>query len=204
MEAEGELLLAGGGHSHSLVLRIWAMARRHWQRRPAARITLISRHSTAPYSGLVPALVAGLVGEQAGAIDLRRLCLVAGVTFVQAEITGLNLQTRELHLEARPSLRWDWLSLDVGAETNELAGAAMAVKPLDPFLEWCRQLDQTNLRIKGGGAAAVELALALRGRGLKPELLLRGAELHLGSRAANRVGVTRGTLEERRDPLAIL
>ena len=187
MEAEGELLLAGGGHSHSLVLRIWAMAGRHWQRRPAARITLISRHSTAPYSGLVPALVAGLVGEQAGAIDLRRLCLVAGVTFVQAEITGLNLQTRELQLEGRPSLRWDWLSLDVGAETNELAGAAMAVKPLDPFLEWCRQLDQPNLRIKGGGAAAVELALALRGRGLKPELLLRGAELHLGSRAANRV-----------------
>ena len=95
---------------------------------------------------------------------------------MQAAITGLNLQSRELHLEARPSLRWDWLSLDVGAETNELAGAAMAVKPLDPFLEWCRQLDQPNLRIKGGGAAAVELALALRGRRLKPVLLLRGAD----------------------------
>ncbi|MEB3326349.1 MAG: selenide, water dikinase SelD [Synechococcus sp.] len=187
MAPEGELLLAGGGHSHSLVLLIWAMAGRRSKRRPAARITLVNRQSTSFYSGLVPALVAGLVDEEACAVDLRRLCLMAGVAFVQAEVTGLNLQTGELHLEGRPSLRWDWLSLDVGAETKEFAGSAMAVKPLDPFLDWCRQLDQTNLRIRGGGAAAVELALALRGRGLGPELLLRGAELQLGSRAANRV-----------------
>jgi selenide,water dikinase len=189
MAAEGELLLAGGGHSHSLVLRIWAMAGHQSSHRPPARISLVSRRSTAAYSGLVPAHVAGLVTDQACAIDLRRLCLLAGVTFVQAEITGLDPQARELHLAGRPSLRWDWLSLDVGAETRDLAGAAMAVKPLEPFLQWCRHLDQTNLRIRGGGAAAVELALALRGRGLKPELLLRGGQLQLGSKAANRLGI---------------
>jgi selenide, water dikinase len=191
MAAEGRLVLAGGGHSHALVLRMWAMARGRANRRPAAQITLVSRHSTALYSGMVPGLVAGLYGTQACSIDLRRLCRLAQVTFVQAEITGLDPRARELQLEGRPSLRWDWLSLDVGADTVDSAHAAMAVKPLEPFLQWCGQQEQDSpgsLGIRGGGAAAVEVALALRARGLQPELLLRGTTLHLGSRAANRRG----------------
>jgi selenide,water dikinase len=194
MAAEGRLVLAGGGHSHALVLRMWAMARDQSGRRPPAQITLVSRHSTAFYSGMLPGLVAGLYNEPTCSIDLRRLCWLAQVTFVQAEITGLDPQARELQLEGRPSLRWDWLSLDVGAETIDTEHAAVAVKPLEPFLQWCAQQVQDtagaqgHLRIRGGGAAAVEVALALRGRGLQPELLLRGNDLHLGSTAANRLG----------------
>ena len=59
MAAEGRLVLAGGGHSHALVLRMWAMAGDQTDRRPSAQITLVSRHSTALYSGMVPGLVAG-------------------------------------------------------------------------------------------------------------------------------------------------
>ncbi|MEX0589008.1 MAG: FAD-dependent oxidoreductase, partial [Cyanobium sp.] len=188
MGPEVRLVLAGGGHSHALVLRLWAMGRRRPAARPNAHITLVSRQSTALYSGLVPALVAGLVDEQACAIDLRRLCLLAGVTFVQAEITGLDPQARELQLEGRPNLRWDWLSLDVGAETADVGDGAMAVKPLGPFLQWCAQRQPGSLRIRGGGAAAVEVALALRARGQHPELLLRSNRLALGSAAANRLG----------------
>ncbi|WP_411868582.1 selenide, water dikinase SelD [Vulcanococcus limneticus] len=199
------LVLAGGGHSHALVLRQWAM-------RPALRpartlITLVSRHSTALYSGMVPGLVAGLYRRDACAIDLRRLCAEAGVTFVRAEITGLRPQERELLLAGRPPLRFDRLSLDVGAVTAVGAGASeadgaggagespeawelpMPVKPLEPFLAWCQsRSSDVPLRIRGGGAAAVELALAFRARGLPARLLLRGEALHLGSRAANRAG----------------
>lgn len=194
MGADARLVLAGGGHSHALLLRMWAMARHRPDRRPQAQITLVSRRSTALYSGMVPGLVAGLYDEPTCAIDLRRLCLLASVTFVQAEITGLNPQTRELQLEGRPSLRWDWLSIDVGAETVDSEKAAVAVKPLEPFLQWCDQQEQSpaatqgSLRILGGGAAAVEVALALRSRGLQPELRLRGSALRLGSAAANRLG----------------
>lgn len=194
MAADARLVLAGGGHSHALLLRMWAMARGKPKRRPSAQITLVSRRSTALYSGMVPGLVAGLYDEPTCAIDLRRLCLLAHVTFVQAEITGLDPQARELQLEGRPSLRWDWLSLDVGAETVDTEHAAVAVKPLEPFLQWCAQQEQDptgtqrQLRIRGGGAAAVEVALALRSRGLHPALLLRGQTLHLGSVAANRLG----------------
>ena len=216
------LVLAGGGHTHALLLRRWLMRPRL---RPAhTLVTLVSRQSTAVYSGTLPALVAGLIAAEESAIDLRRLCTLAGVTFLRAEIVGLDPVARELRLEGRPPLRFDRLSLDVGAvtaggstepdaasrlgpdpngpmpnpsgtggtqPTGSRAGGdrGQPVKPLEPFLAWLSTLTPGSaLRIRGGGAAAVELALALRARGYGPRLLLRGQGLRLGSAAANRLG----------------
>ena len=161
----------------------------HPKRRPPGLITLVNRHSTALYSGMVPGLVAGLYSPEECAIDLRRLCALTGVSFVQAEITAVDLARQELVLAGRPPLAWDLLSLDVGAEVG--GSNALPVKPLEPFLAWCHGLEAPQATtILGGGAAAVEVALALRHRGLKPSLRLRGDQLHLGSRAANRLGKT--------------
>ena len=186
------LVLAGGGHSHALLLKRWIMRPRSRPARTA--VVLVNRTSTALYSGMVPGLVAGLYDAPACAIDLRELCRRAGVTFVQAEITGVDPELALLQLRGRPPLRFDRLSLDVGAQTRwaEAAGPApQRVKPLEPFLAWLRQRLATpetepDLAIRGGGAAAVELALALRARGLRPRLLLRGQGLHLGSASAHR------------------
>jgi selenide,water dikinase len=184
--ATRQLLLAGGGHSHALLLRTWAM--RPQTRPRQSRITLVSRQGGTLYSGVVPALVAGLRRPEACAIDLRSLCDRAEVAFVQAEITGLDPAQGELLLAGRPPLRFDALSLDVGAETAP-GGAGLAVKPLEPFLAWCAALPAgEGVRIRGGGAAAVELALALRARGQPVRLLLRGERLRLGSAAAGRAG----------------
>ncbi len=181
-----QLVLAGGGHSHALVLRLWAM---HPKRRPPGLITLVNRQSSALYSGKVPGLVAGLYSPEECAIDLKRLCALTGVSFVQAEITAVDLARQELVLAGRPPLAWDLLSLDVGAEVG--GSSALPVKPLEPILPWCHGLEAPQaITIHGGGAAAVEVALALRHRGLKPSLRLRGDQLHLGSRAANRLGKT--------------
>jgi selenide,water dikinase len=186
--ATRELLLAGGGHSHALLLRRWAM--RPQQRPAATRISLVSRHGSTLYSGLVPAVVAGLHPPQAAAIDLRQLCQRAGVVFVQAEIVGLDPLRRDLHLAGRPPLRFDVLSLDVGAVTATAGpGGGLAVKPLEPVLAWSAALPEGQpVRIRGGGAAAVELALALRARRHPVPLLLRGEGLQLGSAAAARAG----------------
>ena len=179
-----QLVLAGGGHSHALVLRLWAM---HPKRRPPGLITLVNRQSSALYSGMVPGLVAGLYSPEECAIDLRRLCTLTGVAFVQAEITAVDLARQELVLAGRPPLAWDLLSLDVGAEVG--GSSALPVKPLEPFLAWCQGLEAPQaISIHGGGAAAVEVAVALHHRGLKPSLRLRGEQLNLGSRAANRLG----------------
>jgi selenide,water dikinase len=193
-----QLLLAGGGHTHALVLLRWLM---HGDRPPGA-ITLVNRASTALYSGMLPGLVAGLYPREACSIDLRRLCSAVDVTLVIAEITGLSLENRHLLLADRPPLHWDWLSLDLGSTTRHLGSCAIGVKPLEPFLHWLDQRPDSSqpLRIRGGGAAAVELALALRGRnpGQAVELLLRGDALHLhppqalplGERLLHEAGVT--------------
>ena len=184
------LVLAGGGHSHALLLRLWLMQP---QLRPAQTLVLlVSRHSTALYSGMVPGLVGGLYGTDTASIDLRQLCQRAGVVFIQAEITGVDVAAGELQLQGRPSLRFDRLSLDVGAVTAvPLRAGEQPVKPLEPFLAWAearRAEPMSPLRLRGGGAAAVELALAWRARGLPVQLLLRGDHLRLGSVAANRLG----------------
>ena len=57
MSSAGPLLLAGGGHSHALLLKRWAMQPRL---RPDRLIVLINRCSTALYSGMVPGLIAGV------------------------------------------------------------------------------------------------------------------------------------------------
>jgi selenide,water dikinase len=177
------LLLAGGGHTHALVLRRWLM--RPQLRPPATRISLISRHSTLCYSGLVPAVLAGLEPASSCRLDLRRLCALAEVAFVRAEIVGLDPAARLLRLRGRPPLAFDRLSLDVGAVTPVAFGET-AVKPLEGLLSWCDHLPAGDVRLRGGGASALEVALALRARGAQPRLLLRGAALHLPSPAANR------------------
>ena len=118
MSAAGPLLLAGGGHSHALILKRWAMDP---TRRPARPVLLINRGSTALYSGMVPALIAGIDPPEAAAIDLRSLCDRAGVAFIQAEITGLDPIQRCLALAERPPLRFGVISLNVGAISRPTA-----------------------------------------------------------------------------------
>uniref|UniRef100_UPI0035197BE7 hypothetical protein n=1 Tax=Nioella sp. TaxID=1912091 RepID=UPI0035197BE7 len=49
-----DIVLVGGGHTHALVLRMWAMAPL-----PGVRLTLVNPGPTAPYSGMLPGHVAG-------------------------------------------------------------------------------------------------------------------------------------------------
>ena len=95
MKPKGPLLLAGGGHSHALLLKRWAMQP---QLRPDRMVVLINRYSTALYSGMVPSLIAGLVQHHDLAIDLRQLCERAGIAFLAAEIQGLDPDQQLLHL----------------------------------------------------------------------------------------------------------
>ena len=109
------LVLAGGGHSHALLLRRWAM---HPEKRPDGLVILVSQRSTTLYSGMVPGLIAGRYSLDEVSIDLRRLADQAGVALVIATITGIDLASRQLLLEQRPALRFDRLSLNVGAVTR--------------------------------------------------------------------------------------
>ena len=87
MTNPGLVVLAGGGHSHALVLKKWAMRP---NQRPARSIILVNRNSTTLYSGMVPGHIAGLYEREEMAIDLRALSERAGVAFAEAEITGVD------------------------------------------------------------------------------------------------------------------
>ena len=73
----GGLLLAGGGHSHALLLKRWAMKP---EQRPKQSITLVNRSCTALFSCLVPGFFAGIY-KRDQLVDLRQLCDRAGVAF---------------------------------------------------------------------------------------------------------------------------
>lgn len=167
------LLLAGGGHSHALLLRRWSMRP---QKRPQGLITLVSRSSTALYSGMVPGLIAGLYQRNQVEVDLRNLADQAGVALVIAEITGLDIAARHLQLLGRLDLPYDWLSLNLGAVTRTTPAAVdglVPIKPLEPALAYLQQQDlamtspavaSAPFWVVGSGLAAMETVLALRQR----------------------------------------
>ena len=177
--ASSPLILAGGGHSHALLLRRWAMRP---ELRPDRPITLVSSYGTALYSGMVPALIAGVVKRTEASINLRSLAQKAGVAFVQATVTGID-PPQGLQLRDRPDLGFGLVSLNLGSVTRRQGHLnAIAIKPLEPALKAIRAQDvlannpDTHpFHCVGAGLAAVEIALALRQRWpLRPLILHTG------------------------------
>jgi len=164
------MVLAGGGHSHALVLRMLAMDP------PLAwRVTLVSDVSHAPYSGMLPGLIGGAYAYDEAHIDLRRLCAAAGAVFVHSAVTGIEMTERRLLLADGPPLRYDVLSLNIGAEPAAvlpgLADHGIPVKPVGRLLVGWNALLATakadsdrerTVVVVGAGAGGVEFALAIR------------------------------------------
>lgn len=161
-----ELVLVGGGHSHALVLRRWAM-------KPLAgvRLTLISPQTMTPYSGMLPGLIAGHYGFEQTHIDLVKLSLWANVRFIQDKVTAIDAEAKILTLENRPEIEFDVVSIDTGSTPNQsIEGSAQystSVKPISDFYarwklieERARQQKINSLAVVGGGAGSVEVILA--------------------------------------------
>lgn len=160
-----DLVLIGGGHTHALVLRRWAMTPL-----PGARVTLINPGPTAPYSGMLPGFVAGHYSRSDLDIDLLRLARCAGARLVLGAATGLDLARREIHLAGRPPIGFDVASLDIGITSDMpdlpgFAGHAVPAKPLGPFAaRWQAFLagdGPAQVAVIGGGVAGAELAMAM-------------------------------------------
>ena len=169
-----DLVLIGGGHSHALVLKMWAM-----KPLPGVRLTLISPQVLTPYSGMLPGLIAGHYALEETHIDLSRLCRYANARFIQATVTGLDFSKKEIAFADRSPMGFDLLSINIGIGPNlRIPGAAEFATPVKPiagfYPRW--QAIKNDLRsqeslaknkkpyriaIVGGGAAGVELILAM-------------------------------------------
>lgn len=194
-----DLVLIGGGHSHALVLRKWAMAPL-----PGTRVTLIDPSPFATYSGMLPGYVAGHYRREDLNIDLVRLARAAGARFVPAPAEGIDLADGSVTVRGRPGLRFDVLSIDIGV-TSEMPAIpgfsrhAVPVKPLGPFAsEWAQFVDQVEtghlpaeVTVIGAGVAGAEIAMAMarRLRGVTTSVHIRMIEAStalrgLGDRSA--------------------
>ena len=165
------LLLLGGGHAHVQVLE--SLRKRALS---GAEVLLVTPFTRQIYSGMVPGLVAGHYQAGDCAIPLQPLADAATVPLRIGAAVHLDPETRRVRLADGQVLGYDWLSLDTGAamDRDRLPGArehALFVRPIEDFV---RHLDRLWARVAGGaadvpaevvlvggGAAGVELALAL-------------------------------------------
>lgn len=162
-----DLIFVGGGHSHALVLRKWAM-----NPLPGVRITLISPQTMTPYSGMLPGLISGHYSFAETHIDLVKLSLWANIRFIQDSVTAIDAETNTLELANRPSIQFDAVSIDIGSTPNQqIEGSAefsTPIKPISDFYQRWQQIQQKvqqnkikSLSVVGGGAGSVEVIMAM-------------------------------------------
>ncbi|MGF1515694.1 MAG: selenide, water dikinase SelD [Elainellaceae cyanobacterium] len=194
-----DLVLIGGGHSHAIVLKQFAM-----NPLPGVRLTLITDVSHTPYSGMLPGYVAGLYTFDECHIDLWPLARLAGARLILDRATGLDLAHQRVLCAQHPPIAFDTLSIDIGStpSTANVEGAEhlIPVKPISKFLARWDALVATlsaqphrlaapnpplKFAVVGGGAGGIELAFAIEGRFQRlhqQSQKAQGIEIHLFQR----------------------
>jgi selenide,water dikinase len=180
--AISDLLLIGGGHTHALLLRRFAM-----KPLPGLRLTLVNPGPVAAYSGMLPGHVAGHYTRDDMMIDLLRLGRGAGARVILDSVCGIDRAAQEVHFASgRAPLGYDMVSVDIGitSDLNDLPGFAahtVPAKPLGAFLEaWnvflAKGLPAPRVAITGAGVGGMELAYAvshrLKSAGAAPQVTL--------------------------------
>ncbi|MBC7799634.1 MAG: FAD-dependent oxidoreductase [Gemmatimonadaceae bacterium] len=165
-----DLVLLGCGHSHVAVLRAFGE-----RPIPGVRLTLVTRERQAPYSGMLPGVVAGHYAPQDSQIDSVALARFAGARLLHDEAVGIDLTGRSVRVQGGAALQYDLLSVNIGsrpgADVPGAPGHVIPVKPIDGFLT---QFDALRARVLagqsrrilmvGGGAGGVELLLSVERR----------------------------------------
>ncbi len=162
------LVLIGGGHAHVEVLRRLAET-------PASEvdIALFDPSPSVWYSGMLPGVIAGHYQPAEAKVNLWALCQRARVRFFEAPVLAINGENQRVESGFGERHRFDIASVDIGSISKTLPtspGAyVVAVKPIEPLLVAIYEFEGVRsnalmVRVVGGGAAALEVALALAWR----------------------------------------
>lgn len=177
------LLLAGAGHAHIGMLRRLSAARLKDTEAIDADIHLISEQPQTIYSGMLPGWMAGHYQLHNISIDIKLLCVRAGVRFIQQSLVQVNSASNKVVTTGDEQMNFDYdvLSLNTGADTDmrwlydhnnhrsnsDAKNDMIAIRPLSTFIiQWQRILKDAKsskkyqLAIIGAGAAAIELVMA--------------------------------------------
>lgn len=184
------LVLLGAGHAHVQVLKRYAELIRHGALPP--KITLITPHPRQLYSGMVPGYAAGHYALEQCVIALEPLLAGTPVRWLPHSVSALDATHNRVTLDDGTVLDFDWLSVNTGSvQDRQRLGEQMPgvrehglfVRPIEAFgALWPRvvalaQTQALRLAVVGGGAAGIELAMAVRHRlpGAAVTLLAGGA-----------------------------
>jgi pyridine nucleotide-disulfide oxidoreductase family protein len=187
------LVLVGGGHSHSIVLKLWSK-----KKISGVKITLISNVKNTPYSGMLPEYISGFYSYEESHINLVKLAEIAGIELIIDEVINIDGDEKIVSCKSGLKISFDVLSLDIGSTPQkiQIEGAnlyGIPIKPIPLFLEkWEKIIDLAHsnpddkmiLTIIGGGAGGVELALNINQKLMKilaPEKLMINL-IHRGKR----------------------
>ena len=188
-------MIVGGGHSHVFVLRSLAM-----RPEPDLDVSVVSPHSYATYSGMVPGFLSGQYALPQAQIDVRALAARARAAFYADTVVRIDPIRRRLELRERPPLSYDLLSLDIGSrpaagERVAPGSPAVMVKPIELAAEGIRAAlraappaEGRRVVVAGAGAGGTEIAFALaarlRAEGKGSVTICDAAPRPLASRAA--------------------
>jgi pyridine nucleotide-disulfide oxidoreductase family protein len=162
------LLLVGAGHAHLEILRRLIL-----EPMPEIELTAVSLSPLHHYSGMVPGYLQGTYREDEIAVRVPDLVERAGGRFVAGRAVGLDPGRRTVRLEGGEEIPYDLVSFAVGSNTAgladpEIAGEAERMKPLARVVALRRKLLEltegsgvVTVAVVGGGAAGVEVALAV-------------------------------------------
>jgi len=188
------LLLLGGGHAHVQVVRAFGLSPPH-----DTEVALMNTTRLTAYSGMLPGFVAGHYTRAESHIDLAALCAIFGVRFIEEEACEIDLAGRSVAGRRGGRHAYDLLCVDTGSTPplDRIEGAdryALPVKPAERFIAWVERsmagdavTTGRSLAVVGGGAAGVELVLALDHR-LRRQIPARGFALRLVTDAARILG----------------
>ena len=167
------LVLIGGGHSHVICLKLWGQ-------KPVlgVKLTFITNVEKTPYSGMLPAHLAGYYSYEQCHINLIKLAQFAQAELIIDQVIDIDAEGKQIICKSRRVINFDLVSIDIGStpKPSEIRGAnlyTIPAKPVANLLEnWhkiinkCQQNRQQplNLAIIGGGAGGVELALNMHSR----------------------------------------
>jgi NADH dehydrogenase FAD-containing subunit len=150
-------------------------------------LTVISPEPWHCYSGMVPGYLRGIYRFEEIAVELALLVSRAGGSLHLGRVEGLDPRRRVVQVSAAAAagegtsreVPYDLVALAVGSDaagaaavTARAGGAVLSCKPIGKVVELRRRLDAlaedgqppATVAVVGGGAAGVEIALAIAGR----------------------------------------
>lgn len=168
------LVLLGAGHAHVHMLSTLAA-----KPLPGVQVTLVAPYPRQLYSGMVPGFVAGHYTLEDCVIPLEPLLKDTGIHWLPRSVVALDAKARTVQLDDGNRLNFDYLSVNTGPVQDRqylektMPGArefGLFVRPIETFGTLWPQvvaLAQTRalrLAVIGGGAAGIELVMAIRHR----------------------------------------